>query len=123
MDYRREIDGLRALAVLSVLFFHFWPDRFPYGYLGVDVFFVISGFLITLYILEGEARGEFRFQAFYLRRVKRILPVTIFVLTATSIAALGILIGSDIDGFLTSLIASLTFTANVFFWRDGGYFG
>lgn len=123
MDYRREIDGLRALAVLSVLCFHFWPDHLPYGYLGVDVFFVISGFLITLYILDGETRGEFRFRAFYLRRVKRILPVTIFVLMATSIAALGVLIGSDIDGFLTSLTASLTFTANVFFWRDGGYFG
>lgn len=123
MDYRREIDGLRALAVSAVVLYHFWPDTFDYGYLGVDVFFVISGFLITLYIYEELSNGSFSLKNFYQRRIVRILPVTLFVLSATSFFALIILIGADYDRFIESLIASLSFTSNIYFWRDGGYFG
>lgn len=123
MVYRREIDGLRALAVLSVLAFHFCPGVFPYGYLGVDLFFVISGFLISRYILEESDRNSFSFPKFYLRRIRRILPVTLSVLGVTLIVASGVLTGADFDRFLRSLIATVTFTANIFFWRDGGYFG
>lgn len=123
MDYRREIDGLRALAVTSVVLYHFWPHVFKYGYLGVDVFFVISGFLITTYLYEAISLKTLSLKIFYQRRVRRILPVTLAVLCVTLTAASFILIGVDYDRFLQSLIASLTFTSNVYFWRDGGYFG
>ena len=123
MKYRPEIDGLRALAVTAVVFYHFWPTTFNYGYLGVDVFFVISGFLITLYIYETASLGKFSLKVFYQRRIRRILPVTLVVLFATSMVAPLILIGIDYERFIKSLIASLTFTSNIYFWRDGGYFG
>ena len=121
--YRPEIDGLRALAVTSVLLFHFYPNVLPYGYLGVDLFFVISGYLISLYIIEDTNNNFFSFIKFYIRRIKRILPVTFLVLSVTLLLGFIILIGSDFENFLKSLIATLTFTANIFFWRDGGYFG
>ena len=123
MDYRREIDGLRALAVTAVVLYHFLPSTFDYGYLGVDVFFVISGFLITLYIYEEFSIGKFSLIFFYQRRIRRILPVTLFVLFISSVLASFILIGVDYNRFVESLIASLTFTSNIYFWRDGGYFG
>ncbi|EEW6032011.1 acyltransferase [Escherichia coli] len=123
MDYRQEIDGLRALAVSAVLGYHFWPSVIKYGYLGVDVFFVISGFLITLYIYEENNKGTFSLKRFYERRIRRILPVTLLVLSVTLVLAGFILIGPDYDRFLQSVVAATTFTANIFFWRDGGYFG
>lgn len=123
MDYRREIEGLRALAVSSVVLYHFWPNVFHWGYLGVDVFFVISGFLITLFIYAELSIGKFNLINFYKRRIVRILPITLFFLFVTSIFASFILIGPDNDRFVHSLIASLTFTSNIYFWRDGGYFG
>jgi len=123
MDYRREIDGLRALAVSAVVLYHFWPSVFKFGYLGVDIFFVISGFLITLYIYERLSIGKFNFKTFYQRRIIRILPVTLFVLFVTSILASLILIATDHDRYLKSLIGALTLTSNIYFWRDGGYFG
>lgn len=123
MDYRREIDGLRALAVTAVVLYHFWPGVFDYGYLGVDVFFVISGFLITLYIYEELTNGSFSLKTFYQRRIVRILPVALFVLLVTSVFASFVLIGIDYDRFIESLIASLSLTSNFYFWRDGGYFG
>jgi peptidoglycan/LPS O-acetylase OafA/YrhL len=123
MDYRREIDGLRAIAVSAVVLYHFWPNLFKNGYLGVDVFFVISGFLITLYIYEASLLKKFSFRTFYERRIRRILPVTLLVLFATLSVASFILIGVDYERFVESLLASLTFTSNIYFWRDGGYFG
>jgi peptidoglycan/LPS O-acetylase OafA/YrhL len=123
MTYRHEIDGLRALAVSAVVLYHFWPNTFTYGFLGVDIFFVISGFLITLYIYETSLAKKFSFRTFYERRVRRILPVTLFVLIFTFSIASFTLIGVDYERFNKSLIASLTFTSNIYFWRDGGYFG
>ena len=123
IKYRNEIDGLRALAVLAVLIFHFFPGTLPNGFLGVDLFFVISGFLISLYILEQNNKNKFSFKNFYIRRIKRILPVTITVLIVTLIASYLILIEQDFDKFLKSVTSTLTFTANIFFWGDGGYFG
>jgi peptidoglycan/LPS O-acetylase OafA/YrhL len=122
INYRPEIDGLRAWAVLSVLVFHFYPSALPYGFLGVDLFFVISGYLIATYIFVENEKKQFSFSIFYLRRVKRILPVTLIVLSATFLFSLPILIGADLTRFLKSLLSTVTFTANVFFWRDGGYF-
>jgi peptidoglycan/LPS O-acetylase OafA/YrhL len=123
MQYRREIDGLRALAVMAVLVFHFFPSVLPYGYIGVDLFFVISGFLISVYILEESKKNSFSFKTFYIRRVKRILPVTMAMLAVTFVAAFFIFTENDFNRFLKSLIATLFFVANIFFWRDGGYFG
>ena len=74
MNYRHEIDGLRALAILPVILYHAFPELFPGGFLGVDVFFVISGFLITGIIFEEVRRGQFSVQNFYARRICRILP-------------------------------------------------
>src|SRR5439155_9786615 len=80
--YRPDIDGLRALAVLAVLGYHAFPGVVPGGFVGVDVFFVISGFLITGIILEEQRRGAFSFAGFYWRRIRRIFPALILVLTA-----------------------------------------
>src|SRR3546814_14728518 len=78
--YRPDIDGLRAIAVLSVVCFHAFPSFLKGGFVGVDIFFVISGFLITKIILENLAKDRFSFVDFYSRRVKRIFPALIFVL-------------------------------------------
>lgn len=123
MEYRREIDGLRALAVTTVLLFHFWPRYFPNGFLGVDIFFVISGFLMTLYILEEYNRKKFKLKTFYLRRILRILPLTLSVLSIILLFSIFILISKDLSNLYKSLIAALTFSSNFYFWRTGGYFG
>lgn len=81
--YRPDIDGLRAVAVLSVVAFHAFPDRVPGGFVGVDVFFVISGYLITGIIVPSLQRGTFTLAEFYSRRIRRIFPSLIVVLTAT----------------------------------------
>src|SRR5262249_35511770 len=81
--YRADVDGLRALAVLAVIGFHAFPRRVPGGFVGVDVFFVISGFLITGIILNDLRRDRFSFRKFYARRVRRIFPALIVVLAAS----------------------------------------
>ncbi|MEW5251513.1 acyltransferase family protein [Microbulbifer sp. 2201CG32-9] len=126
MKYRAEIDGLRAFAVLSVVIFHFYPftlDLGFRGYLGVDVFFVISGFLIGRFIIYGLRNASFSFRKFYWRRVKRILPATMSTLIVTSVAAIYILAPYDLVAYFKSQLAALTFTPNIYFWRAGGYFG
>ena len=87
MKYRPEIDGLRAVAALSVVIFHLNKTVFPGGYLGVDVFFVISGFLISSIISKQIAAGTWSFQNFYVKRLKRLAPAMIFVCLATLFAA------------------------------------
>ena len=81
MKYRSEIDGLRALAVLPVIFFHAGIDFFKGGYIGVDIFFVISGYLITSIILREINQGKFSILNFYERRARRILPALFFVMS------------------------------------------
>lgn len=83
LEYRSDIDGLRAIAVLSVVGFHAFPSWFSGGFIGVDVFFVISGYLITTIILKGLRNESFKFLDFYSRRVRRIFPALVFVLAAT----------------------------------------
>ena len=119
---RVDIDFLRGIAVISVIIFHLDPGFFPRGYLGVDLFFVISGYLITKSILKSYQSNSFKFSEFYLRRIKRILPVLLVVLFISSFFALIILLTSDLKKFTESLISSLGFVSNFYFWITGGYF-
>lgn len=126
MKYRSEIDGLRAIAVLSVLIFHFFPNTMNFGFngfLGVDIFFVISGFLISKYIYKNLSNNNFSFSEFYLRRVKRILPAALFTLIPTTVISIFVLVPYDLTAYFKSLIATLFFIPNFYFWRTGGYFG
>lgn len=122
--YRPDIDGLRALAVLAVIAFHASPRILPGGFAGVDIFFVISGFLISGLIIRGMERGSFSFAEFYARRIKRILPAYIVVALATLAVSSFLLIPNDYIFYTTSLAASWAFLANVFFsMLSWGYFG
>ena len=104
IQYRKEIDFLRAIAVLYVTAFHFFPKVFPKGYLGVDLFFVISGFLISLYLYREINTKKFKLSIFYNRRIKRIIPATIFLLFFTSLTALILFTHVDLINFSKSLI-------------------
>jgi peptidoglycan/LPS O-acetylase OafA/YrhL len=122
MDYRREIDGLRALAVVPVILFHAGFRAFSGGFVGVDVFFVISGYLITSLILAEKARGNFSLAGFYERRARRILPALFVVMAACIPAAWLYLMPSDMKSFSESLAAVSVFASNVLFYNESGYF-
>jgi len=105
--YRSEIDGLRPLAVISVVIFHFFPSIMPFGYLGVDIFFVISGYLITSHLLSMRGNSiSFILNNFYTRRIKRLFPALFVFFFVTTIFVVSIFIRNDIKNFLNSLIAS-----------------
>lgn len=123
LNYRPDIDGLRALAVLSVILFHINPNYMPSGFLGVDIFFVISGYLITSIIYREMVEGTFSFANFYNRRIKRILPVFFVVLFVGLIVVWSIFLPRDFYGIINSVIASLAFMSNIYFARLGDYFG
>jgi peptidoglycan/LPS O-acetylase OafA/YrhL len=122
--YRPDIDGLRAIAVLSVIVFHISRSLLPGGFVGVDIFFVISGYLITSHIVHDVDRGTFSLPAFYARRVKRIAPAMLVVVGVTVIAAKLLMVPEDAADASKSAVWSLSSMANVFFWRyqDTGYF-
>ena len=123
MNYRREIDGLRALAVLPVVFFHAGFETFRGGFVGVDVFFVISGYLITTIILEEREKGKFSIVHFYERRARRILPALFLVMLVCIPFACFLLFPQDLISFSKSLMAISAFISNIFFWTERGYFG
>jgi peptidoglycan/LPS O-acetylase OafA/YrhL len=123
MQYRAEIDGLRAIAVLPVMLFHAGFALFSGGFVGVDVFFVISGYLITTIILSELTEGKFSITSFYERRARRILPVLFFVMAVCLPAAWLLLLPSDMTSFAKSLMSISGFVSNVFFWSERGYFG
>ena len=123
--YRPEIDGLRALAVLPVVFFHAGAPGFSGGYVGVDVFFVISGYLITAIVSRAIARGDFSFIGFYERRIRRIFPALFVVLAVSTIAALVLFPPLRLAAYGRSLVAVALFIGNIFFYRGApgsGYF-
>jgi peptidoglycan/LPS O-acetylase OafA/YrhL len=122
MEYRREIDGLRALAVLPVLFFHAGFDLFKGGFVGVDVFFVISGYLISSIVLEDLRLGNFSIYNFYQRRARRILPALFLVLLVSIPFVWFWFMPSDIKDFSKSLLGVSFFVSNILFWRESGYF-
>jgi peptidoglycan/LPS O-acetylase OafA/YrhL len=119
---RTDIDLLRAVAVLAVLFFHFDIPGFKGGFLGVDIFFVISGYLITLHIRQQVDDSSFRFIDFYLRRIRRLFPALFAVLVLSSLAALFILPRSLLEEFTASQIAAATYVSNIYFWFISDYF-
>jgi peptidoglycan/LPS O-acetylase OafA/YrhL len=124
ITYRPEIDGLRAVAVIPVVLFHLNRELLPGGYIGVDVFFVISGFLITSIILNEYERGDFSFSRFWLRRVRRILPALIVMVIVTLVAGRLILYAPDINNLGTQGIAALLSFANISHWLTAGnYWG
>ena len=93
--YRPDIDGLRALAVLSVVIFHAYPKWFKWGFIGVDIFFVISGFLITAILLAGLEKHQFNLMDFYDRRIRRIFPVLLTVMASCYIAGWFLLLSDE----------------------------
>lgn len=121
--YRPDIDGLRALAVMMVVLNHVGMAWMPGGFVGVDVFFVISGFLITGLILDREAGQGFRFGAFYARRARRLLPALFVMMAVTLAAGYVLLIPSDYSQLAGSVLSGLGLSSNIFFWQTtGGYF-
>src|ERR1700722_18428698 len=112
--YRPEIDGLRAIAVLSVLFFHANVATFSGGFVGVDIFYVISGFLITSIIAQDVALGRFSFTSFYERRMRRIFPALFAVVLFCALAAAILFVSQDLAAFGRSLIAMTLFVSNIF---------
>jgi peptidoglycan/LPS O-acetylase OafA/YrhL len=101
----------------------YFPEIIPNGYLGVDLFFVISGFLISLYLYKEIDDKKFSLINFYNRRIKRIIPATIFLLYFVTCAVLLLFTKIHLTNFSESLIHSIFFTSNFYFWLDGGYFG
>lgn len=122
LTYRKEIDGLRAFAVMPVLFFHAGYSLFSGGYVGVDVFFVISGFLIGSIILKELSAGQFTLINFYERRARRILPALYFVMACCIPFAVIWMLPDDLQDFFSSLIATSVFASNILFYLQSGYF-
>ncbi len=120
--YRKEIDGLRALAVLPVLFFHAGFEIFSGGFVGVDIFFVISGYLITSIILSEMQDQKFSLLKFYERRARRILPALCTVIICSAIAAYCVMLPEQWRDFLQSGISVIFFASNIFFWLEDDYF-
>jgi len=119
--YRPDIDGLRAIAVLAVVLFHLGFATLEGGFLGVDIFFVISGYLITSIIAPKIALGTFSFLDFYLKRIRRLLPSALVTVTFTFLAAAFILDPSDLIALAKSAIASVFSMSNILFFTETGY--
>lgn len=119
---RADVQVLRAIAVLSVLIFHFDLPWLNKGFLGVDIFFVISGFLMSRVIIESVDAGRFQAVAFYFRRARRLLPAAFAMLLLTTLAAPFMLTGSALKDYGWQLLGALSFSANIVLWLQSGYF-
>jgi len=122
ISYRSEIDGVRAIAIASVVLFHGWGSAFPGGYVGVDIFFVISGYLITSIIFSEMKDGRFTYLNFYARRARRILPALLAVILITTIAAFLLLLPDDLIEYGKIVIYTLLFGSNFRLAAEPGYF-
>lgn len=122
LSYRPELDGLRAIAVLSVVLFHAGVGLVSGGYIGVDIFFVLSGFLITSILIKEISSGRFSFPLFYERRIRRLLPPLVPVLLVTGCAAFVFFDRVPLEGFSKSLYSTLALSANWYFLSSVGYF-
>lgn len=122
MKYRAEIDGLRAVAIIPVIFFHAGFELFSGGFIGVDVFFVISGYLITTLLIEDIEKKQFSILKFYERRARRILPALFFLMFVCILFAWVWMLPDQMKNFSQSLVAVSLFLSNILFWRESGYF-
>ena len=121
-SYRADIDGLRALAVVAVIAFHAFPDQVSGGFIGVDIFFVISGFLITTLIQNSLQHQSFSFRTFYASRVRRIFPALVIVLLTCQVFGWFALLSNEYKALGKHIAASTAFIPNVIFWSESGYF-
>lgn len=121
-SYRPDIDGQRALAVVSVILFHAGADWLPGGFVGVDIFFVISGYLITSIIFREMQAGEFSVLRFYERRVRRIMPALLVMLVVTVAAFQVIALPDQARSAAESGLAALFSVSNIYFWLKVRYF-
>src|SRR5580658_1229413 len=122
LTYRADIDGLRAVAVLSVLAFHIGASVAPGGFVGVDVFFVISGYLISSIVFAEIAGSRFSVIRFYERRVRRIFPALFAMLAVFSVFAAIYLLPDELVAYGKSMLAATTSISNFYFWQHSGYF-
>lgn len=122
MNYRADIDGIRAIAVSIVILFHFGVAGFGGGFIGVDVFFVLSGYLISSIIFAKNEKGRFEFGDFYFRRIRRLFPVYMVVIAVTFALAFVLMLPRDFREFGQSLLASTIYMSNVLFYLEAGYF-
>lgn len=122
MKYRPEIDGLRTVAVIPVILFHAGFSTFSGGFVGVDVFFVISGYLITTIILSEMEQGTFSIANFYERRARRIVPALFLIMLISMLFAWFWLLPSDMKDFSQSLVAVSLFSSNILFWLETDYY-
>ena len=120
--YRPDIDGLRAIAVGSVVAFHTFPNFFKGGYVGVDIFFVISGYLISGIIVDAVERDRFSYLDFYIRRIRRIFPALVIVITATLVVGWYVLLPDEFERLGKHLAAGAGFATNLVLWSEAGYF-
>jgi peptidoglycan/LPS O-acetylase OafA/YrhL len=120
--YRPDIDGLRAVAVLSVVGFHALPGAFPGGFIGVDIFFVISGYLISNIVFAGLDEGKFSFKHFYSRRIKRIFPALMLVLFVCLVLGHFVLLADEYKQLGKHVSAGAGFVSNIALWTESGYF-
>jgi peptidoglycan/LPS O-acetylase OafA/YrhL len=120
--YRPDIDGLRAIAVIAVVVFHYFPKNMRGGFVGVDIFFVISGYLISSFIFSGVRQGKFSFLEFYARRARRIFPALIVVLFSSIVFAWFALFPPDFMDLGRHVAGGVAFISNFFFWQETGYF-
>lgn len=121
-NYRPDIDGLRAIAILAVVLFHAFPKIIPGGYIGVDIFFVISGFLISSIIFRGMLNGNFSLGSFYSHRVKRIFPALVVMLAAVFGFAWFFLLPDEFSRLGKHMLTGVGFVQNFTLWQEAGYF-
>jgi len=122
LEFRKDINGLRAIAVIAVMIFHFFPALLPGGFAGVDVFFVISGFLMTKIIFSGLESNSFSFRSFYLARFRRILPALAMVCFCLLIFGWLYLTPMDYKLLSRHIASSISFISNIVYWKESGYF-
>lgn len=122
LEYRPDIDGLRAIAVLSVIVFHAFPNILKGGFVGVDIFFVISGFLITSILIKDLLQGVFSIRTFYIRRIRRIFPALILVLAFCYIFGWFALYQNEFIELAKHIAAGAAFISNFALWQESGYF-
>lgn len=122
LEYRPDIDGIRAIAVLAVIFFHYEIPGFSGGFVGVDIFFVISGYLISRIIYAEILSHRFTLVGFYERRIRRIWPILLFVTVLSSVVALFLFDSDELNKFYASIAALQYFSTNFHFWGQAGYF-